>query len=59
MNFHIILGFLTIVAGMTVVAMGTDGGRELAINVKVIFGSIMVVLGTLRLRNGFWERKNK
>ena len=57
MNFHIILGFFTIVAGMTVVAMGTDGGRELAINVQVILGSILVVLGTLRLRNGFWQRK--
>lgn len=57
MNFHIILGFMTIVAGMTVVAMGTDSGREFAININVVFGSIMVVLGTLRLRNGFAQRK--
>ena len=57
MNFHIILGFMTIVAGMTIVAMGTDGGRELAINIKVALGSILVVLGTLRLRYGLWQRK--
>jgi len=57
MNFHIILGFMTIIAGMTVVAMGTDGGREFAINTNVVLGSIMVVLGTLRLRNGFGQRK--
>lgn len=57
MNFNIVLGFLTIVAGMIIVAMGTDAGREFAINVKVILGSFMVVLGTLRLRNGFWQRK--
>ena len=59
MNFHIILGFMTIVAGMTIVGMGTDGGRELAINVNVVLGSMLVVLGTLRLRNGLWKRKKK
>lgn len=57
MNFNIILGFLTIVAGMIIVAMGTDAGLEFSINVKVILGSFMVVLGVLRMRNGFWERK--
>ena len=57
MNFNIILGFLTIVAGMIIVAMGNDAGLEFAINLKVILGSFMVVLGILRMRNGFWERK--
>lgn len=59
MNFHIILGFSTIIAGMTLVAIGTDGGRELAINVQVILGSIMVMLGSVRIRKGFWLRKQK
>ena len=57
MNFNIILGFFTIVAGMIIVAMGNDAGLEFAINLKVILGSFMVVLGILRMRNGFWERK--
>jgi hypothetical protein len=57
MNFHIILGAMTIVAGMTVIGMGTDSGRVFSMNIEVVIGSIMVILGTLRLRNGLWKRK--
>lgn len=57
MNFHIILGAMTIIAGMTLISMGTDNGRIFAINVEVIIGSVMVMLGTVRLRNGLWKRK--
>lgn len=59
MNFHIVLGFLTIIAGMTLVAIGTNGGQEIAINVPVILGSVMVMLGSVRVRKGFWLRKQK
>ncbi|SPF53830.1 conserved exported hypothetical protein [Candidatus Desulfosporosinus infrequens] len=59
MNLYIILGFMTIVAGMTLIATGTDGGRELSVNMSVMIGSIMVMLGTVRLRKGFWLRKQE
>lgn len=57
MNFHIMLGSLTIVAGMTLISIGTDNGRAFALTMDVIIGSVMVMLGTGRLRKGLWLRK--
>ena len=59
MNFHMILGFMTIVAGMTLIAAGTDGGREFALGMNVIIGSVMVMLGMIRLMKGFRLRKQR
>lgn len=57
MNFHIILGAMSIIAGMTFIAIGTDNGRVFTLGMNVILGSIMVMLGTVRLRKGLWLRK--
>ena len=55
MNYHLILGSITLLAGLVLIIVGTDYGRIANVTMGVIVGSIMVLLGAARIKN---SRKN-
>ena len=57
MFFQIVLGALTLLSGGILVAMGTDFGNNLNLSMGVIIGSVMTVLGMVRLKNALNQRK--
>ncbi len=55
MNYHLILGYITLLTGLVLIIVGTDYGRMINVTVGVIVGAIMVILGMNRIKNA---RKN-
>lgn len=58
MNFHIVLGSMTLLAGVALIVVGTDYGRIVNVTMGVIIGSMMVLLGAARIKNA-WQNRNE
>lgn len=56
MFFQIVLGALTLLSGAILVAMGTDFGNSVNVSPGVIIGSVMTLLGMVRLKNAVSQR---
>jgi multisubunit Na+/H+ antiporter MnhG subunit len=57
-NFHIVLGSMTLLAGVALIVVGTDYGRIVNVTMGVIIGSMMVLLGAARIKNA-WQNRNE
>lgn len=57
MNIHVILGTMTLLAGITLIVVGTDYGRIINVTMGVIVGSMMVLLGIARIKNSWLKSK--
>ncbi|GEM_PF-1283005 len=57
MKYQFIVGGMTLVTGIVLIAMGTDFGNKVNLTVGVIIGSIMLLLGTARLKNAIAYRR--
>ncbi|MBC8016073.1 MAG: hypothetical protein H7X79_10080 [Sporomusaceae bacterium] len=55
MNYHLIVGSITLLTGFVLIVVGTDYGRIVDVTAGVIVGAIMILLGAARIRNA---RKN-
>lgn len=55
MNYHLIVGSITLLTGVVLIVVGTDYGRIVNVTAGVILGAIMIMLGAARIRNA---RKN-
>ncbi len=57
MMIQFILGGITLLTGIGLILMGTDFGNNIKLTVGVIIGSIMLLLGTARLKHAIAYRR--
>lgn len=57
MMYQFVIGGMTLVTGIVLIAMGTDFGSKINVTVGVVVGSIMLLLGTARLKNAMQYRR--
>ena len=57
MRYQFVIGGMTLVTGIVLIAMGTDFGSKINVTVGVVVGSIMLLLGTARLKNAMQYRR--
>lgn len=58
MNFHFILGASTFIAGIILVAIGTDYGRIINVTIGVMIGAMLILLGMARMKQAWISRKD-
>lgn len=59
MNFQLLLGIVTLLTGIALVAIGTDYGRIVNITVGVIAGGVFIILGLNRIKQGWLQQKEE
>lgn len=57
MVLHFIVGLFTLIAGLTLILVGTDYGRILNVTIGVLMGSVLVIIGLARLKYAWLNRK--
>lgn len=57
MVLHFIVGLFSLIAGLTLMVVGTDYGRILNVTIGVLMGSVLVIIGLARLKYAWVNRK--
>jgi len=55
--YQFIVGGMTLLTGIVLIVMGTDFGSNIKLTMGVVIGSIMLLLGTARLKHAIAYRR--
>jgi zinc transporter ZupT len=55
--YQFIVGGMTLLTGIVLIVMGTDFGNNIKLTMGVVAGSIMLLLGTARLKHAIAYRR--